>query len=108
MSIDVVKTSYPSPEPCVLLPGLFQAALSLAVVLYQGLRLTQALEAAFGAMATACVQKQQDAAQEPATQTAAYQSLGLAPSSQGMLSHTCFTSADIVLMRVLKYTASFE
>lgn len=39
--------------------GLFHAALSLAVVLYEGQRLSQALQRSVATMVTSCVQKQQ-------------------------------------------------
>lgn len=63
--------------------GLFQAALSLAVVLYKGLRLTQALEAAVAAMASACVQKQQDAAQHQLPSLPVNLAFGHTPNGQG-------------------------
>ena len=67
----------------VLDTGLFQAALSLALVLYKGLALTQALEAALAAMATACVQKQLEAAQDHAPSADAHLVFGQAPDLQG-------------------------
>ena len=84
------RITYTSINPlvtlvCTLLfdTGLFQAALSLAVVLYKGLSLTQALEVALAAMATACVQKQLEAAQDHIPSTDSNLVFGQASNLQG-------------------------
>ncbi len=64
--------------------GLFQVAFSLAVVVYQGRRLSLALQAAISAMVTACVQKQIDSCQsESMALPSATPIFGQATSSQG-------------------------
>lgn len=87
---------------CAHVIGLFQAALSLAVVLYKGLRLTQALEAALAAMASACVQKQLDATQDSAPSAAANLVFGQTATLQG--EDTCMyteaTSASLMYSKV--------
>lgn len=47
----------PDIDDCVL-AGLFHAALSLAVVLYEGQHLSHALQRSVATMVTSCVQKQ--------------------------------------------------
>lgn len=76
--------------------GLFHAALSLAVVLYEGQRLSQALQRSVAAMVTSCVQKQiQDAmavrGNLPASGIGAGQHL--APPGQATLAHLNGTSS---------------
>ena len=81
--------------------GVYQVALALAVVVYQGRRLSQALQTAIAAMVTSCVQKQMDTT-PPHTQTAPgsvpppllSQELAL----QGML------DADAVVLSVCMFT----
>ena len=64
--------------------GLFHAALSLAVVLYQGQRLSQALQRSVAAMVTFCVQKQlQDSSSDRVTLPAAGMVFGQQLASPG-------------------------
>ena len=69
-----------------MLAGLFQAALSLAIVLYAGQRLSQALQSSIASMVTACVNKQM---QDDNTDRTHLPALGLAfgmqPASAGQI-----------------------
>lgn len=73
------------PSRHVGFAGLFHAALSLAIVLYEGQRLSQALQSSIASMVTACVQKQlQDPASDRGTAPASSLVSGhqLAPTGQ--------------------------
>ena len=64
--------------------GLFHAALALAIVLYEGQRLSHALQSSVAAMVTACVQKQ---LQEPLSARSADASSVLQLATPGQLSN---------------------
>ena len=80
-----------------LFAGLFHAALSLAIVLYEGQQFSQALQSSIATMVTGCVQKQ---LQDPASER------GPAPASGLVFGHQLASTGQPPCLLYSDFTCS--